>query len=889
MPLVTRIVRSKLTMPPLLPRRVLRTGLLEAFFAEPALRVVLVQAPAGFGKTTLLQQCAVHAATAGYATGWLTLDEADDDPTRVLAHLQAVIDLALDPQATPTAPPALAAPFGFVEDLINRIAASRRPLAIFVDDLHVLESPTILALLRRFVTLLPPRTLLFLASRSVPALGLSRMLVRGEARIVRSDELGFDREQTAQFLAAPDGERPEEAIVEELYLRTEGWPAVLELARLALANRHGRRAIDDIWFTGATNLEEYLADNVLAAQPAERQEFLLRTSILRVVTPPLADLLCEREDGEAHLAELERAGLFIHAVDREHVLYRYHSLFGAYLARQLERRHPRLVAELHARAMRWHTERGDPEEAMYHAVKAGRYVEAADLFERWSGQLVIETRLATVERWLDVLPLASVLARPRLLMTVLWALYFLRRFDKARPLMTALAAWAAEPGTSAADGRAVALLAAAERVNADDLPAVADVVMDFDFDLDTNEVFTAFEMAAAANMQGFYLSAAGRYAEALERAEIGKRMSRRAGSSFSGAYACSIAAAAEFAQGRVARALAQYAEGHELARRHRGSYALAIVAAGYAEVLYYTDALADAKSLLDDALPLIRQTCVADSLAIAHVTYAKLLAQAGDADGASQALAEARTIAGAAGLARTVAAVGWEQVREQLAAGEAEAARALAATLGAGEAPGAALVGNAELLEGRAFGEIRLLITAGDTRAALARCTAGEHAALACGRELRALKFRLLQARATFAAGPVSAAAQEFSDVIARAAQLGCLRLVAEEPEIAALVAATPATGATTAALARLRTMLPALPAARTAAVETGTDVEPLSEREREIVRMLARGLSNKDIGAALFISENTVKFHLKNLYGKLGVKNRTQAAEAARRLPGEG
>jgi LuxR family maltose regulon positive regulatory protein len=389
-------------------------------------------------------------------------------------------------------------------------------------------------------------------------------------------------------------------------------------------------------------------------------------------------------------------------------------------------------------------------------------------------------------------------------------------------------------------------------------------------------------------MQAFYSINIGNFAAASTQADIGKRLSRLAQAPFSGAYAYALAGVAAFIRGDVDGALREYAAGYELAHSERGSYALAVVASCYAEAMYYRGAFAEAQSLLDDALPLIQQTCIADSLAVAHVTFAKLLRLDRDFERAERVLDAAERIAFDSRLEKIARVVAWERVRECIAGKDIQGAQAIAARLGdaaAGRA-GAALQGHAEVLGGAGLGYVRLLIATGDAAAALPIIDDLLCTALASGRRLRWIKLQTLRALALFALERMRAARADFVEAIQAADRIGCLRLLAEEPGVTELFdhIAAQQTAGQAALLRRLHAALGEAVIERQAAA--AAPIEALSERELEILEMLVEGYSNKRIGAALFISANTVKYHLKNIYGKLGVGNRTQASMAARALP---
>ncbi|MGH8598886.1 MAG: hypothetical protein ACREXT_19740, partial [Gammaproteobacteria bacterium] len=370
--------------------------------------------------------------------------------------------------------------------------------------------------------------------------------------------------------------------------------------------------------------------------------------------------------------------MFIRPLSAERRWYRYHSLFSAYLREQLRRRQPNSPRRLHRAAADWYLSRGYSEDAIAHAVEAEDFALAAEILQVWSEQLVREARLATIERWLDVLPVAEVRQRPALQMKVLWALLFLRRFHKARPLLDALLNDLENEKVDYARATTLPLLVSVRHLMEDDIGAAGREVIDIDVERDTKDRFESFELGAIANIQSLYLRTLGKFAQAQAKAELGSAHSEHGEAVFSGAYALAFLGNAYLAQARLRDALQTYKIGFETANQLRGSYASAVAAACYGEALYYADEIEQAKLLLEDTLPLIRQACMPDAIAVAHITLAKILQLKNQEVDADYVLREAEKIAAISGLPRVVRLIRWERVRQLLARDEVEEARDLA-------------------------------------------------------------------------------------------------------------------------------------------------------------------------------------------------------------------
>ena len=895
--MISKELKYKFVHPQAIEGAIRRSHLLEKSLSSPSIRAVFIQGPAGHGKTTLLQQILAAIENQGTAIGWITLDEGDDDPARFLCHLHAAIDSALEQPLGANSAFTESADaggwFGPVDELLRRITGLQRPIAIFIDEFHVLTSEVIISIMARLLERLPVRATFYIGSRSLPALGLGRLALRNCAVILKTEDLRFTRSETADFFSVDGHTELRSELIDDLFNRTEGWPAALQLARLALQGGADKQIVEVLGFSNEPEFEEYLANNVLSLQSGEIQEFLLKTSILERVTPEICDHLTAGENSENTLRYLEKSGLFIRPLGPQRRWFKFHSLFSTYLRKQLRLRKPAAVQELHGLAMEWFVGHDHPEEAIYHAVESRNFPAAAEILESWSSQLVREARLATMERWLDLLPLEDVRARPFLQIKALWALLFLRRFHRARPLFDDLLKQIEAGNVAYAGTRTLPLLNAVRHLMEDDIVAAGKTLVDIELDRGTFDRFELFELGAIANIQSLYLRTLGRFDEAQGKAELAVAYSAQGDAVFSGAYAMAFSGLTYFAQARLKDALKQYRQGFLAASRMRGSYASAVVAACYAEALYYDDSLDEAKSLLQDALPLISQACMADALAVAHITLAKILNLEGDEVDADYVLREAEQIGNTSGLPRVVKAIKWERIRQLLQRDEVEEARDLADRLISTDpiARHDAHVFHAEELEGDDIGYVRLLIHEGKTHEALRRLPHLIRHAQQSGRVLRRLKLRILEAIALAESDKSYAAKRSVAEVLHWVAPEGFARFLMEESRFVRLIDTFRCSE--TEVLKKYSD----IPPDYVDKIISGTNrflssdtndirlvYDSLTDREIEILAMLVKGTSNKDIAACLYVSQNTVKYHLRNIYSKLGVRNRTEASNIALR-----
>jgi LuxR family transcriptional regulator, maltose regulon positive regulatory protein len=359
------LVESKLHPPAARPGTVIRTRLVERLLASDGVPVVCVVAPAGYGKTTLLGQ---WAQRKGHRVGWVSLDQRDNDPAVLLTYLAVALDRVepIDPRAVR----GLAGPGASIVGAVPRLAAAMtamtQPVALVLDHVELLANQQSLDAVAELATQLPAGAQLVLASRARPPLPVAVLRVQGRVVEVGVEELAMDRQEARAVLEGA-GVGLDDAEVEELLARTEGWPVGLYLAALAHKAGDSRR---HPWaeFTGDDRfMADYLWSELLGQLSPERVAFLTRTAVLEQMSGPLCDAVLETTGSSEVLAWLEEANLLLVPLDRRRRWYRYHHLFQELLRAELDRREPALVPALHARAASWCEANGLPETAIDHA------------------------------------------------------------------------------------------------------------------------------------------------------------------------------------------------------------------------------------------------------------------------------------------------------------------------------------------------------------------------------------------------------------------------------------------------------------------------------------------------------------------------------------------
>ena len=893
-PPTPRILETKLNPPAANATQVPRTAIREEI-AAAAVKLVLVRAPAGFGKTTAMAQIRERMEAQGIATAWLTLDRADNDVSRFLDCLaEAAQRLGVDePRAN--------GPF----DAVAALAAHDAPFTLFLDDFEVVQEPAVLGLVREIVEHLPRRGQIVIGSRGLPDLGLGRLRARGQLIEIDTDRLRFSLEETSAFfgLRMAHAKQAMQALpadlLSQLHRKTEGWVAAIWLASMAL-ERHGTETGFVERFSGSDRaVADYLAEDVLAHQPADIRDFLLRTSILRQLDASVCQALCPRADCAAILERLAASNLFLTPVSGDGGdggnggAWRYHSLFADFLRARLAHEQPGETARLHLAAAGWYESHDRPVPAIDHAIEGGDHPYALALLDSYAAQFLEQGRMRMLARWFSAIPEHQLREHPFLQPIALWATCFthgpweaMRMLDQSGCLESPIAEVRASAHTL------VPLLLAMQDRHDEAYEAGRQSLARLPTGL-------PFADSVLLNGMAHILAVRGDQHEARRMLEAARE---RGSSTFNRMYTESLAGLFDLHEGRLRQATARLRMAvdstHAVSYNHSHGNAWAGVL--YAGAVYETNQLVQAEHLLNVYLPLARDVGLPDHMILSHVMRSRLAFHAGDIDAAFQALTELEYLGHHRQLPRVVAGAKLERSRMLLLQGNGSASRDELA-----RADDPALWERerrqrlpAHDLDYMALARARWDIAFGDARAALEALDTELHAALAVAHNRRALKLRVLRALALQAAGDTAAAVKEFETVLQAASQEGFVRLILDEgPAVGTLVhryaqsaqEAPAARGDPILAdyLQRLLQLVGPMPAADADAPASGADAmkEPLTRKEIRVLQLLAEGYSNSAMAEKLFVSDSTVRTHLRNINMKLDAKSRTQAVAIARRL----
>jgi LuxR family maltose regulon positive regulatory protein len=888
----------KLFAPPVYPGAVRRDDILDRIFRLACIRVILLQGPAGHGKSTTLQQIKTECQSRDWATAWLTLDDADNDPPRFAIHIRALINSVCDDEKAfdrgrdiePNARGSRRADWA-----LDRLARHRRPVALFLDEFQTLRNPVFITFFRDLFERVPENVRVFVGSRSLPEVGLAKLLVSNVALVLRADDLRFSPAEVDRFFAACGDLKISSQEIGAIYRRTEGWPAALQLYRLTLNSPEVRSSLEDLNTDSPRQLAEYLADNVLTLQSPRMQEFLLRTSLLTRLNADLCDAVMGRHDSQSLLVDLERSGLFIRSLDADGRWFKYHGLFSTIMAENLRKISQQAVLEVHARAAQWHMSQSLYEEVVYHALGCGDTALAANTLNVWASRLVASGQLMTVERWFERIPFERILERPDLCVKIAYALIFLRRERKLRPLLEFLRGRIDDGDLLRSTNPRIALSMAA--VFEDDIPAAVAIAEPVPLHDRAADGFAAFEIGAACNMLSYRDAAIGDFEAARKRLALARTSSDRGGATFSGGYTLAMSGICLVFQGQLREAIARFRpEMTEEGAHMDGSFASAALASCHIWALYEANELDAVEAIYARYHDNIVESVIPDFMAFSHIAMSRTFDARGRPDKAAEVLDDFQRIGHDNGWTRLIGMADWERARRSLIAGDIERARAVTAHIVPSDRTYPdSWIALAEDLEGEALGRIRLAVHTLDGATAANRIC--HELQRQPNRIYRQIKLYLMDALLKQREGMHNAAHRSLRRALQLAKPGRYIRCFMDEGEgvIQLLREAYQKIFGSAghedvdldANQAYIEELLGAsgLDLTRDMTKAASPAAQPLSDREKEMLIHLANGVSNKEMAQKLFVSENTVKFHLKNVYSKLGVANRLQAINVARLL----
>lgn len=871
-------------------------------------KLTLVSAQAGFGKSTLLAEWLAASEIGNRAAAWVSLEETDNDPALFWAYVIAALRKihpgagrnALTLVQAPQPPPIEA----ILTVLINEIDANEDDFALILDDFHVIDAQPIHDGVAFLLDHLPLRMHLVIASRSDPPLPLPRLRARGDVVEVRAAELRFTPVEAASFLTDAMRLDLSAGDVAALERRTEGWIAGLQLAALSMQGRADRSGFVRAFAGDDRYIVDYLAEEVLQRQPEAVRTFLRQTAVLDRLSGPLCDAVTGRDDGNELLQTLERGNLFVVPLDDKRQWYRYHHLFAEVLrARSLEE--PEQVAARHRRASEWFEANGLRSDAIRHALAAGDFGRAANFVEVAAMGMLGSSQEGTLHGWLTALPNEVVRLRPVLSVYYAFAILGRGSFEAAEARLRDAERWLNAPSIPSGRPSPPCEMVVADEAGFRSLPGTIAIARAYQAGA-RGDVPGAVEHArraldllpeddltwsgAAASILGIAYWSSGELEAAYRHFADGMARQKAAGNVQFLIIGTHILADIRIAQGRLHDAVRIYERSVRLATEQGDpTWGTVDLYVGLAALHRERDDLDAATRFLLQSKALGEHAGLPDTRHRWYVVMALVKEALGDLDGAFGLLDEAERqyvqspepdVRPAAALkarawvaqGRLGEALGWVRARGLSAADDLSYVREFEHVTLARVRIAQSLLERDDRAMREAFALLERLLDAAE----------------AGGRMGSVIEILVAQALAQEAWGDIPRALGPLQRALTLAEPEGYVRIFVDEGEpMRTLLRHAVAGGIGGAYSRRLLAAFvkPALPVATLASTAAADLAEPVTTREIEILRLIAAGMRNQEIADQLFISLPTVKRHIANAYGKLGVGHRTEAVARATEL----
>jgi LuxR family maltose regulon positive regulatory protein len=888
------LLRTKLNVP--LPRSnwINRPHLLKKLDKVAEGTLVLVSAPPGFGKTALLSEW-IHQS--GFAAAWVSLDTSDNDPARFLRYvinaLQTVEKNIGRTALAELESPQLPTPDRLLTNLINDIATLPDQMVLVLDDYHLIDDPQIHSMVEFILDHLPSQLYLAIATRADPPLSIARLRVQEQLVEIRATDLSFNAKETTSFLNDSMTLGLTTQDISRLAIRTEGWIAGLQLAAISMLGRDDISEFIDSFTGGDHHIADYLIEEVLAQQPEQVRDFLLKTSILDHLSAQLCDAVSGRHDSRQMLTDLENDNLFVLPLDGQRQWYRYHRLFADLLIQRLSQDSPDILPELHRSASEWFEQNGMINEAIDHALAAEDFKRAIHLMEPhvWS-VLMRQGEVSTLQRWLLSIPSDVIRNHPRISILSAWMLFFSLRTEEI------------ESRLLEAEG---ALKTAPDRDISGELAAIRGTLLQMQGNLPAaiEQFRVALESVAEDNLTiraiigmdlGWSHMSTDNLAAASDHFTEAERLNKQLGYFTAALKSGCLLAEVHISQGHLNQADELYRQQLKNAEKWAliESPIMGLLYGGMSELALERNDLVLAAKHADNCMEAFRHGGPILSILMAHLIKADVACAMGNLKTAGSHFQEAEQIVDQLNIpiwSQRVKAnqarlwIIWylqnedKQVRKHI--------EAWVETCSLSRTPhplDTAIFLSSHTHDYEHLTLARALIMLDTPEEALEMCSWLLPASEKAGRQRSVVEILILHSLAQKTAGQDELALVSLERALELAEPEDYVRLFVNEGTPLVELLERISADDSKSRSKYLRKLLLAFKVP----VSTKDESEPvdsLSDRELEVIKLIEAGLSNTEIAGKLFISLDTVKSHTKNINSKLHVHRRTQAVAKAREL----
>ncbi len=872
-------------------------------------RLAYVQAPAGYGKTSLLQQWAQRCASEGATVIWMDLDARSGDPMSFAQNLLQATEAEKHPVGEPADDLEPGQNYygwrAIIQALCDRFSDAPRPCYLFFDDAQRLKNTEALACLRMLIAGAPAEMRVVVASREDVGIPLGRLRALGELVELYAEDLQFGEDETRAYLASSGQGVLDPDQVRLLQERAEGWIVGIKLFSMALSlEPESQRVLES--FTGERRqIADFFVEDVFSRQPKALQDFLLQTSVLDSFCPGMCDAVLQTQGSRALIEQCEESGLFVLPLDQTRTWYRYHHLFAGFLRRYLQDQSPGAGPQLCRRAAEWLTQAGRYVEAFDCALRGQDPFYAAQILDEHCESMFAAGMQPAVQAMAGKIPSHILGLHPRLMLILAWRLIAQWRIAEAKSLVAVAQARLREMERStpeASELDSLRLLAAHRQSQLShatyDIEALEGQCLEA-LRNQQERVANPYLMGSLYNSlqyaqrEQYKLGKVDRF-DALAREEV-ERTGRRHGEIFVAA----ISGPSYMLLGRMDRAEELLASGLRTAQQLAGrdDPLGSVVALALAYLHYERNEIDEAEALVTHYMPLATSAGFVDQLVFGWITQSRLQVLQGHPDAALKSLDEAAEFASRHDLDQLRIAANTEQLRVLLRLGRPDDADRFARRRGL-RAHRAASLSRGQYryttLDGAvALGTCRLLAAEDRLGEALGLARQWRSFVSAAQAVYAAVEWDILLAELLLLSGERLAAQRALAQALPKAAPGRMVRRFLDEGEpIAGLIRQMSLTERQPDEVSEqfLQHLAACLEPVDEPTVVKNAEEEiaicgKISSREIEILALAGAGASNRDIGDRLSLTEGTVKWYLQQIFDKIGVRNRKQSVERARRL----
>ncbi len=889
------VLTTKLNCPFVAESDLLPRPALELLFQQSRdKQLILLTASAGYGKSTLMAQWYRNLERERIPVAWLTLDEDDNDPGRLYNYLQLALKTndQYEDSATTSLDNLRRVNKAHGALLAQLLEKPESPQVLFIDEFEALTNPEAQRLLQLLQQQMPVGRQLVIASRLKPGWPLSKLKLKGSLLELSDHELRFRIEEADALRTLKSAANLDEPLAQKLIEKTEGWIAGVRLALLCFAGRDNPEHWIEKISGAMSEITDFLTEEVYQHLSTEQQQFLLKISVPNRVCAPLCEAITYNADSQTLLDSFCEKGLFLQPLDERRHWYRLHGLVREFLHKRLQQEFPQQLQMVQGLSAQWLAAQGDVLEALHLAIEADQTLFACQLLESNVNYLVQQGELQTLNDLADRLPEEMLQQSPELMTGLCWSYIFIHDIERADKQLLRLKLLAKSHPEGSPLQAKLLTMEPMLLVYRDQAPQAAALAL---ANLPILNEEDKFQRGVLANIAAYVKQGFDEFEESQQLQLLARACHLQSGSTYGLAYSDLISSMADHVAGKLTTARDHYAkigEGSDYRAGNDSGIARAVSCGIEAELLYELDQLDDAEALLNQYFPIAIDNTTPDQVIVGHIVNARIAFARGHFETAYSRLDEGEVTGLRWPLPRLVNAMRWERVRFALLRGQQQAATTFAAkipVLPSIESPDA-FFHTVDAITASDLTPLRLMISSGESQQALDQLD--KLIIESSRRPIRKLKLLGVKTLAHLKLNQIRDARRALTQALDQGREFGAIRSLIEEgttiiEQIQALSnewRAQP-TELNKERLNYLDLLLNAAGAENQSTSDQFSPLaESLSDRELEILQLIGTGLKNDMIAEQLFLSVNTVKWHLRRAYEKLGVGSRSKALEQCRK-----